>query len=274
MSKWTPLVNIVLAAIALSILIIPFTDVGKRPWFPQIYDPELRTALSKPLRLEVFLSDQFEEVLLAMRIFHYRAQLRGVAVYSDVFYDTSDWKLYRNGYSYRYRQRRGDNGDAEFSLRLEREPRFVVAGTKKIDLREMLPADVGERIAQGAWEMPVDGIDESKVTRRLSVVLEELDIEPRNLRPRLMAELRRERFDITDKGRNWFELDHEIWSFRPIEEQRREVQIEDVVIDTRLKGSDPELFRRVDSMKRLAHIIHGVRAIDRVPHERAIEQFR
>ncbi len=242
-SKRAPLVNIVLAAIALSILIISLTDFGKRLWFPQIYDSELHTALSKPLRLEIFQSGEFEEVLLALRIFHYRAQSRGVAVYSDVFYDTPDWKLYRNGYSYRYRQRRGGDGDMDFSLRLEREPRFVVEGTKKIDLRDKLPADVGDRIAQGAWEMPVGGIDDSKVTRRLSVVLEELDIEPRNLRPRLMAELRRERFDITDKGRNWFELDHEIWSFRPIEEQRREVQIEDVVIDTRLKKRDPEFIR-------------------------------
>ena len=117
-------------------------------------------------------------------------------------------------------------------LRLEREPRFVLGGTKKIDLRNMVPTGIGDRIVQGAWEMLVGEIDELEVTRRLSVVLEELDIEPQDLRPRLMAKLRRDRFDITDKGRNWFELDHEVWSFRPIVEQRREVQFEDVVIDT------------------------------------------
>ncbi len=158
-------------------------------------------------------------------------------------------------------------------LRLEREPRFVVAGTKKLDLRDKVPADLGDRIAQGAWEMLVGEIDEFEATRRLSVVLEELDIDPRDLRPRLRATLRRERFDITDKGRNWFELDREIWSFRAIAEPRREAEYEDVVIDTRLKRSDPELIRRVVTIERLVHMVQGVRAANRVPHERAIERF-
>ena len=273
-NKRASLANIVLALIAFSILIISFTDVGKRLWFPQVRDSELRTALIKPLRLEVIQSGDLEEILLSLRTFHYRAQPRGVAVYSDVFYDTPDWALYRNGYSYRFRERRSDDGNVVFLLRLEREPRFVVEGTKKIDLRDKVPAGMGDRIAQGAWEMPVGEIDELKVTRRLSGVLEELDIDPQDLRPMLMAKLRRERFNITDKGRNWFELDHEIWSFRQIMEQRRDVQFEDVVIDTRLNKRDPELIRRVITIKRLAHMIHGVRATDRVPHERAIEQFR
>ena len=273
-NKRTSLASIVLAAIALSILIISFTDVGKRLWFPQARDLESRTALTKPLRLEVIQSGDFEEILLSLRTFHYRAQRRGVAVYSDVYYDTSDWELYRNGYSYRFRERRGNDGDVDYLLRLEREPRFVLGGTKKIDLRNMVPAGIGDRIVQGAWEILVGEIDELEVTRRLSVVLEELYIEPQDLRPRLMAKLRRVRFDITDKGRNWFELDHEIWSFRPIVEQRREVQFEDVVIDTRLKKHDPELIRRVVTIKRLVNMIHGVRVIDRAPHERAIEQFR
>ena len=272
--KRASLGNLVLAVIALSILGISFTDVGQRLWFPQARDSELRTALTKPLRLEVTQSGDLKEILLSLRTFHYRAQPRGVAVYSDVFYDTPDWELYRNGYSYRFRERRGDNGDVTFLLRLEREPRFVAEGTKKIDLRDKVPADMGGRIAQGAWEMLVGEIDKLKVTRRLSVVLEELDIDPQDLRPRLMAKLRRERFDITDKGRNWFELDHEIWSFRPIAEQSREAQFEDVVIDTRLNKRDPELIRRVITIKRLVHMIHGARTTDRVPHERAIEQFR
>lgn len=273
-SKRASLANIVLAVIALAILAISFTDVGKTLWFPQARDSELRTTLTNPLRLEVIQSGDFEEFLLSLRTFHYRAQPRGVAVYSDVFYDTSDWRLYRNGYSYRFRERRGDDGGVNFLLRLEREPRFVVAGTKKLDLRDKVPADLGDRIAQGAWEMLVGEIDEFEATRRLSVVLEELDIDHRDLRPMLRATLRRERFDITDKGRNWFELDREIWSFRAIAEPRREAEYEDIVIDTRLKRSDPELIRRVVTIKRLAHMVQGVRAANRVPHERAIERFR
>ena len=89
-NKRASLANIVLALIAFSILIISFTDVGKRLWFPQDRDSEIRTALTKPLRLKVIQSGDFEEILLSLRTFHYRAQPRGVAVYSDVFYDTPD----------------------------------------------------------------------------------------------------------------------------------------------------------------------------------------
>ena len=106
------LANAVLAVIAVGIFSVSFTDVGKRLWFAQDFDSALRTDLLKPLRLQARQSNDFAEFLLALRTFHYRAQPRGVAVYSDVFYDTADWRLYRNGYSYRFRQRRGDGGRA------------------------------------------------------------------------------------------------------------------------------------------------------------------
>ena len=155
-SKWTPLARNLSAVIALSILIISFTDVGKRLWFPHIYDPELSTALSKPLRLEVTQSGEFEEVQLALRTFHYRAQSRGVAVYSDFFYDTPDWKLYRNGYSYRFRERRGDDGNVDYSLRLKRELRFVKEGAKVVlsDINE----EFGERSAAQLRESGADAL--------------------------------------------------------------------------------------------------------------------
>ena len=47
----------------------------------------------------------------------------------------------------------------------------------------------------------------------------------------LAADLRRERFDITDKGQSWFELDYERWVFSPIEQvtDSPNVQYEDFV---------------------------------------------
>jgi hypothetical protein len=51
------------------------------------------------------------------------------------------------------------------------------------------------------------------------------------------------------------------------------MQFEDIVIDTRLRQSDPELIRRVVTMNELSKMIYGVRAANRAPHERAIERF-
>ncbi len=266
------LANAVLAVIAVGIFSVSFTDVGKRLWFAQDFDSALRTDLLKPLRLQARQSNDFAEFLLALRTFHYRAQPRGVAVYSDVFYDTADWRLYRNGYSYRFRQRR-DGGSVDYAVRLEREPRFVTDGSQKTDLRDVLPVALGDAIVRGAWAMALSQDAGLAATVRLGAVMQELGIAPEDLRPRLSADLRRERFDITDKGRSWFELDHEIWSFRPTEDPGRRVEFEDIVIDTRLERRDPELIRRVKTIQRLSGITRGVRPADGVPHERAVQRL-
>ncbi len=164
-------------------------------------------------------------------------------------------------------------GGVSYSVRLEQEPRSVPVGSKKTDLQESLPASVGAAIAQGAWEVAVSDDNGVDTTARLLAVLHELGIAPEEIQPRLAAELRRERFDITDKGRSWFELDHEIWTFHPFEDADRRMQFEDIVIDTRLKKSDPELIRRVVTMNELSKMIYGVRAANRAPYERAIERF-
>ncbi len=110
-------------------------------------------------------------------------------------------------------------------------------------------------------------------TARLGTVIRDLDIAPGDLRPMLAADLRRERFDITDKGRSWFKLDREIWSFRSVADPGCRVEFEDIVIDTRLKKHDPELIRRVMTMRRLARLARGVPAAGGVPHERAVERL-
>lgn len=267
------LVNVVLAVIVVCVLAVALTDAGQRLLVPERFGLDPQRGLTKPLRLEAIQSNALEEFAMGLRAFHYRTKPRGVAVYSDVFYDTHDWRLYRSGYSYRYREAKEDAGEVSYSVRLEQESRFVPIGSKKTDLRESLPASVGAAIAQGAWEVAVSDDNGVDATVRLLAVLQELGIAPEEIQPRLIAELRRERFNITDKGQSWFELDHEIWTFHPFEDADRRMQFEDIVIDTRLKKSDPELFRRVVTMNELSKMIYGVRAANRAPHERAIERF-
>jgi hypothetical protein len=267
------LAGAIVAVAAVGGLAVSLTGGGQIPIASKWSDAESQTGLTKPLRLELLTSNALEEFALGLRAFHYRSKPQGVAVYSDVFYDTPDWRLYRSGYSFRFREVKDDGGEASYSVRLEQEPRFVPTGSKKMELRASLPAAVGLAIAQGAWQQAVRGETGGDVAARLSVVLQTLDISPEEIGPRLAGELRRERFDITDKGQSWFELDHESWTFQPFEDADRRMRFDDIVIDTRLKKSDPELFRRVVTMNRLSHMIYGVGVATRAPHERAIERF-
>jgi hypothetical protein len=108
---------------------------------------------------------------------------------------------------------------------------------------------------------------------RLRAVLRELRLDPAELQARLEAELERQRVDVSEKGQHWFELDHEAWSFRLLggDGGPPPITFEDVVIDTRLGRHDPELRRRVRTMQQLVRMVPGIRALERAPHERAIE---
>ena len=88
-----------------------------------------------------------------------------------------------------------------------------------------------------------------------------------------MAELQRERHDLSDKGQDWFELDREAWTFRRFDQASSSpaAAFEDVVIDTRLGGQDRKLQRRVRTMQLFVGMIRGLRPLERAPHERAIE---
>jgi hypothetical protein len=228
--------------------------------------------LRQALRLGVASPDSYGQLLLGLRVHHYRPQPRGESRFRDVFYDTREWDLCRRGYSYRFRTRLSGPGGSKYSLRLEREPRFVPPGSTKLDLAADLPDEVGAAIEAGAWERAVleAGVEPAE---RLRAVLRELGLGPAEAAARLVAELRRERFDVSDKGQEWFELDHEAWAFRPFDPagDAPAVAFEDVVIDTRLDGQDRELLRRVRTMRQLVRMIHGIRPLERAPHERAIE---
>ena len=229
-------------------------------------------ALTRPLRLEVASPDAYEQLLLGVRVHHYRPKARGEDRFRDVFYDTPGWDLYQRGYSYRFRTRLEGAGKAKYSVRVEQEPRFVPAGSVKLEQAAKLPDEVGAAIEGGAWERAVlePGVAPAESLR---AVLRELAVEPSQLGPRLVAELQRERQDLSDKGLDWFQLDREAWTFRRFDRDGSSpaAAFVDVVIDTRLGGQDRELQRRVRTMQQFVGMNRGLRPLEGAPHERAIE---
>jgi hypothetical protein len=241
----------------------------------QEYDSGLQRSLNQPIRLELAGSDAYREFLQGLRVHHYRAQTQGRAAYSDVYFDTAASDLFEHGYSYRFRTLVQADGQRVYSARLEQEPRYVSAGSEKIDVMSRLPITLGDAIANGEWEQAITGGRGLPAPDELLRVLTALGIEPKSLHPRIVGELDRERFEITDKGQNWFEMDHERWTFRPIGEwsSASSVQYEDLVLDTKLSRGDPELVRRVRTMYQFANMLDGVEFSERAPHERATEAF-
>jgi len=236
-------------------------------------NPGVDRALTQPIRLRVENPGAYREFLLGLRVHHYRVQSRRIANFVDVYYDTPAGDLFNHGFSYRFRRRLGANDHTTYSVRLEQEPRFVSRNSKKIDVRSRVPTPLGDTIANGKWDRAISGAEGLAAPARLHTLLQTLEIDSKRLGPRLVGELYRERFDVTDKGRNWFQLDHEIWTFRPFDELAASpiLQYEDIVLDTRLAKGNPELLRRVRTMYQFANMIDGVRLSKRVPHERATE---
>jgi hypothetical protein len=234
---------------------------------------EIQRQPTQPLRVELATPDAFRELQLALRIHHYRAQPLNSRHYLDTFYDTDDWRLTQLGYSYRFRQGKQVDGESAYLVRLEREPRFS-RQAEKLDLVSEVPADLGGAIAKGDWQLAVSSPVPLESLDKLRGLLAELGIEPSQLRPRLVGELVRERFDVADKGQNWFELDWETWTYHRHGEPKGDaIRIVDAVIDTRLSPDHPELSRRVTSLRRILAIIDGLHPVDTAPHERAIQSL-
>ena len=231
--------------------------------------PEPARLLTQPLRFVASPEHGFRELSTALRIHHYRASSRGVAEHVDVYYDTDALDLLRSGYSLRFRTS-GAGDDRAFSLRLEQEPRFLDEGESKLDVREEVDAAVGESIAAGAWERVVELRAAGDVAAALSAVVDELGVAAGALEPRLIGRLARERFDLSDKGRDWFQMDRERWTYRRFGEEAGEpLVVEDVVVDVTLGARDPELVRRVTTMGELGRMVDGVQPTELAPHERA-----
>lgn len=236
----------------------------------QKQDSTVSSRLTRPLRLQVEEPAAYKEFLIGLRVHHYRAQPRGDGRFQDVYYDTAEWALFDHGYSYRFRRRvRPD--DTIYSIRLEQEPRFVLDEATKIDVVSPVPKQLGETIASGQWSKAVRNDERLAASAELQNVLRELQIDAEKLKPRLIGQLYRQRFDVSDKGKDWFELDHEVWRFNLFAAPANSptIRYEDIVLDTRLSKENPELLRRVRTMHQFANMISGIRISRRVPHERA-----
>jgi hypothetical protein len=241
-----------------------------RGWIPAREDTD--RSLMQPLRVGVASTQAYDQLLAGLRAHHYRPKPQGEARFRDVLYDTPRWDLSRHGYSYRLRTRLEGSGDWKYSLRLEQEPRVVPANAARLEVAAEVPDALGAAIEAGAWERGVlePGVEPAE---RLRSLLHELGLEPAALAPRLVAELARERLDVSDKGQDWFELQREAWTFRPIDAARDSTvaAFEDVLIETRVGEQDPELYRRVRTLQQLVRMLDGITPLEKAPHERAIE---
>jgi len=225
--------------------------------------------LTRPLRLEATHPLAFDELVRGLAVHKYRAKESGSAVYEDVFLDTADGRLLAEGYTYRLRRVEPRGPTHGWVLRLRREWRARSSSGRKsaLDVRAEIDAATGSAIAAGAWDRAV-GDAGGEAAMKLMEVLAELGLSPALLAPRWRARLERTRYDVDDRGRTWFELDHERWTIQP-HPAGETMEIEDFVLDTSLSRDDPELLRRVRTMIQVAETLGRVRIVDHEPLARA-----
>lgn len=230
-----------------------------------------RDMLTRPLRLEATSARMVDEFLEGIQTFHYRASALGEATYRDRFYDTPEGDLHRAGYSYRFRERLAGRDGSPWSVRLER--RRDPDEAKRLDVRSEVSEKQALGILAGNRGGAVTGMAGLPAVDRLRGVLGALGVDEARLEPRLIGELARRRLELTDKGRAWFELDVEVWTFRaPGSEEA--VSFTDVVLDTRLKKGDAEIERRVNTMDMLVRTMFAFEETDLSPAERALRRLR
>jgi hypothetical protein len=262
-------VQSLLILLGLGVVIGGVILIESRGWLSEAGDDDdaLRP-LTRPLRLRVGdAPDAVGRLLEGLRVHHYRAKAVGEAGFRDWFYDTPDGQLARRGYSYRVRERLSGVDGFPWSIRLERERRFLDEGDVNVDVRSEIPEATGRAIADGAWDLAVTACAGREAPDRLRTLLDEFGIDLSSVVPQLVGELERIRYELTDKGRTWFELDHELWTFRPFDGDSVE-RVEDIVLDTKLKLSDPEILRRVRSMRMLLEDMQPFYVTDLASHER------
>ena len=268
-SKWL-LPVLALAVIATGLI---YSETGRQLLLPESYSPDARQALRKPLRLSTLNDKAFLELLIALRTFHYRAQLSDVAEYRDVFLDTPDWELQRQGYALRLREKSKTDDTSAFAVRFELLPQYLSSNENRYNKNEDL-TEAAARELEAQEIHPLQALaPDSKIATRLREVLGAAKIEPASLIPRLVAQLSRERYLITDKGRDWFEMDRETWRFQLPSATDSLYENEDVVFDTKLPRDDSELIRRVKSLRELAEMVQGVHNQEELPFQRAIKRI-
>jgi hypothetical protein len=232
--------------------------------------------LDGPLRLNIGEPEVFRRFLLGMRVYHYRAQPRGQTTYRDVYFDTPGWGLHERGYSYCFRVQLTGSGKRKYSVRLSQASSAPPHTADELTLMSKLPASLGDAIAAGAWERAVLGGVGLAAPDRLREILRELRIGEGDVAPRLVGDLTRNRFDITDKGRTWFKLDHENWTFRlfAAKEVDGTIEFQDLVLEHSPDQRGADLLRRVRTMEEFARTMYPLRVSEHSPRFRAVTALR
>lgn len=178
------------------------------PWGSSREQPAGGPLGAPPTLLELSGPEEFERLLLGLRSYQYRARRRAGSSVREYYYDTEDWALARAGRAYAFDVRLGDDGVPTYSLRLAGVP-----GEQSSEITALLPAQVGDAIAAGAWERALPGRLPAASGEPLAAGLATLGIAEERLAVRGVADATLEHFDVRDKGRTWFELDYEQWVF-------------------------------------------------------------
>ncbi len=231
--------------------------------------------LEGPLRLTAKNPETVQSLLLGLRVYHYRARPRGQETAREFYYDTSDWQLHDQGVSLSLRIDTKPSGKQKYTAQLvamgprgdeSAEPSALLSG---------IPTAINEKLISSKWDLQLAekfGFDPERfqeVFRGLGVATHELALQ-------LQGSLVRDRFHVTDKGRTWFEFDHEHWTLRrsSAESGSTEFEIHDLVIELREHRGAADLARRAKTMEEFALSMYPLEVSHLSPRERAIIALR
>jgi hypothetical protein len=231
--------------------------------------------LEGPLRLTAQNPETIHNLLLGLRVYHYRARPREQQTIDEFFYDTADWRLHDQKASLRLRIDTKPSGKKKYTARLVAMDTRGDESSEPIELLSASPAALSEDLISNQWNLQLTkmmGFDPEQFEN----VLRELGIAMDDLALQLQGRLVRDRFHVTDKGRTWFELDHEHWIFRrpSAKSGSDEFEIHDLVIELREHQGTGELVRRAETMEGFALSMYPLETSDRLPSERAIIALR
>jgi len=223
------------------------------------------------LTFEIADRTEFENLLLGLRSYHYRARRRAVTTLREFYYDTRDWKLAQQSYSCRLVERIGDDGKADHSIELTR----FSPGPEGFDAVDELGDSDRQLAAEALWERALSAPRAPPAIARLRSVLRDLGIEEGSLGIRGIGDATIEHYDVTDKGRKWFDLDYERWSFSaPGGESAVAFQWHGIALSPNADPPDDEFRARVEQLEKVLPTFYRLRTEEEPRLALAIQALR
>jgi hypothetical protein len=227
--------------------------------------------LEGPLRLTAQDPEVIPDLLLGLRVYHYRARPRGQQTLDDFFFDTPDWRLHDQRASLRLRIDTKPSGKQKYTVQLVALDTREDGSPEPIELLSASPIELNEDLISSKWDLQLVknmGFDPEpfeEALRNLGIAVDDLALQ-------LQGRLVRDRFHVTDKGRTWFELDYEHWIFRrpSAKTGSSEFAIHDLVIELRMHQGAADLTRRAKTMEEFVLSMYPIETTHLSPHDRAI----